>query len=68
MYLNGKKIKALREAKGLTQAQLAKRLGLHQSTFSHIENGIKPLDCGRLEILANILGVREGEILRDYEF
>lgn len=64
MYLKGARLRRLRKNKGLTQAQIAKRLGMSQSTYSHVENAIKPLDCGRLEILAKILDVSSESLLR----
>lgn len=36
------RLKAARQAAGLTQAQLAEQSGLHQQTISHIE-------CGRIK-------------------
>lgn len=37
-------LRDIRKALGLTQAEFAARLGLHQSTVSKFENGELPLD------------------------
>jgi transcriptional regulator with XRE-family HTH domain len=56
----GRRIRTLRKARGLTQAQLAKATGLPQSQISQIESGARPgstiqLDAARR--LAFALGV-----------
>ena len=50
----GQRIKQIREAKCLTQEQLAEKVGLSASHISVIERGIKP---PRLETLVEILNV-----------
>lgn len=37
-------IQTIRKALGLSQSEMADRLGLHQSTISRFENGDLPLD------------------------
>lgn len=37
-------IKQIREALGLSQAEMAAQLGLHQTTIGRFENGKLPLD------------------------
>lgn len=48
----------LREAKGLTQAELAKKAGVREATISDIENHkTRRIDLDTMERLANALGV-----------
>lgn len=54
----GKQVQGLREAKGLTQEQLADRIGRSVDTMSNIERGV---NATRIEVayqLATELGVR----------
>ena len=53
----GKKIKNLRIKSGLSQEELAKRIGVSRESISHYENGrvIPPIDV--LELIAKELGV-----------
>lgn len=53
----GKRIKALRKTKGLTQEQLAEKLGVQRATISNYEIGRRSPHLKELEKLANILGV-----------
>ena len=52
----GQRIKLTREAKGLTQEQIAEKVGLSASHISVIERGIK---TPRLETLVEILNILE---------
>ena len=55
------RVRELREAKGLSQAELAKSAKVRQATLSAIENGqTKRVDFDVLERLANALGVDPG--------
>ena len=59
-----KKVRALREAQGMTQAELAKRAGLHRVYVTQLELGIhrnQTLDT--LTRLAKALGVSLTELL-----
>lgn len=51
-----RKIKELREAKGLLQRELAKQLGIEQSTLSGWESGNRSPSAAMLEKLADIFG------------
>ena len=53
----GKKIKALRESKGLNQTNLAKKTGLYPSQISSLENeAIAPFqDFNKYKLLAEVL-------------
>jgi len=57
-------MKMLRKRMGLTQAQLAARIGVSQVYISRIENGdIDGLTIGKLLSLAHILHVEPIELL-----
>jgi len=54
----GRKLKELREAVGITQRELAERLGAQQPAIARLENGhVKP-DVVTLERIAKALGYR----------
>lgn len=52
-----------REAKGLSQAELAKKLGVSAGTVGGWENGDHGIRIGRLTQVAKALGVEVGELL-----
>lgn len=58
----GAKIRALREAKGMTQVELAEALGVDQTTISAWERGIAEPTIFNLRRLADILGVAPGDL------
>ena len=49
-------LKRLREAAGLSQVQLALRLGVSQGTVARWESGVRVPQAGNLIKMANILG------------
>ena len=49
---------SIRKTLGLSQAELADRLGLHQSTISRFENGDLPLDKRTLLAAQALLNAR----------
>lgn len=53
----GKYLAGVRETKGLSQAQLARKLGRVQSLIAKTEIGIRRLDVVEFIELANALGV-----------
>jgi len=55
--VNVKKVRALREAEGWSQSELARRAGLHSTTVSVIESGRWKPGLGQIEKLAAALGV-----------
>jgi transcriptional regulator with XRE-family HTH domain len=57
-------IARLREAAGLTQAQLAERAGLQPRAISIIEGGLSDLSVSTLCKIAKALGVPPGRLLR----
>ena len=60
----GERVRALRIQKGLTQVELAKKLGMTQSNISELERGIRGLTIRHVLKLANILSASTDEILR----
>lgn len=56
-------LRFLREAKGLTQVQLAEKIGVKPNTISNYETGNSSPDFGLLEALVNILEVDAHSLL-----
>ena len=61
----GKRIKAAREQAGLTQEDLADRLGMSTTHISVIERGVKPPKLDTFVRLANVLNVSADNLLQD---
>lgn len=59
----GKNIARLRERAGLTQTQLAVRLGLAQAAVAQWENGTTEPRLGKLDAIAEALGCQIDELL-----
>ena len=58
------RVRELREALGLTQAELAERAGVRRATVNRIENAkVTAIDLEVLDKLADALGVEPGFIL-----
>jgi transcriptional regulator with XRE-family HTH domain len=58
------RIKELRVALGLTQAELAARAGVRRATVSRIENAqVTGIDFAVLERLAGVVGVEPGILI-----
>ena len=58
------RVRELREALGLTQAELAERAGVRRATVNRIENArVTAIDLEVLEKLADALGVEPGFII-----
>ena len=55
MHVGGR-LKAMREARGLTQSTLALRAGISAGTLSRIERGLYPLWTSYLLRIAQVLG------------
>lgn len=55
-------VKALRTAKGMTQIELAKIIGVTQSTYSAYESGAYELPMDKLPLIAEALGVSVDDI------
>jgi transcriptional regulator with XRE-family HTH domain len=54
----GKRLRELREAKGLSQESLAHEAGLDRTYVSSVERGKRNISLENIERLANALGVR----------
>lgn len=62
------RIKELREEKGLTQAQLAKAIGLTRIVISYYENGYSEPSVGTIEKLCNYFEVSADYLLGFKDF
>ena len=62
-YVTGSTIKALREGRGLTQAELADRIGVSSKTVSKWETARGLPDIGLLQPLARALGISLIELM-----
>lgn len=64
----GKKIKAARIAKGMTQEELGKALGLQKSAIAKYENGrVINIKRSTLQQISKILNIRPAELIDDEE-
>lgn len=59
----GNRIKALRQAKGVTQDQLAELAGLNRAHLYRLENGKQSMTLRTLKIIADTLGVRVRDLI-----
>ena len=59
----GKRLRALREARGWSQEEFADRAGLHRTYVSAVERGVRNPTLSVLERLANALGIKLSELL-----
>lgn len=57
-------IKSARVLKGLTQAQLAKKLGVHQSTIAIWEEDISHVSFYNVDRLCKALDIEDMDVLR----
>ncbi len=63
---NGEALKRCREAKGLTQAELAKKSGMSVRVLQNLEQGVRDINKASVETvlrIADALGVDVREIL-----
>ena len=58
-----KKIISLRELKGWSQAEFAKRVGLNKSVMNRIEKGERPVRDQELLVISSVLGVSADYLL-----
>ena len=61
----GRRLKTLREERGLTQVELAKKLGMRQSNISAIETGVRGATLHQIIRFARALEVSTDRILLD---
>lgn len=65
--LDARAVIALREAKGLTQAALAERLGISRASMCQFENGQRQPSAATAKAIARALGAAFGEITEPAE-
>ncbi|GAB2718873.1 helix-turn-helix domain-containing protein [Paenibacillus thermoaerophilus] len=58
----GQRIRAYRKLKGLTQEQLADRMGISLSVLGSLERGTRPIDPRLLERIAEALNISAEEL------
>ena len=67
-YAIGQRIRKVRKAYGLSQEELAEKVGISTTHMSHIETGNTKLSLPVFVELAEALGIRTDEMLSDGEF
>jgi len=60
----GEKIKELRTKNEMSQADLAKKIGVHSTYISQIERGIQNVSLKGVERLAKVFGVPTDSLLK----
>jgi transcriptional regulator with XRE-family HTH domain len=63
--MNPQRLKAARERAGLTQAEVAQRLGVSKALPGHWENGVKTPSLGKIEAVAKLLNVSVSWLMDD---
>ncbi len=63
----GARIKALREARGLAQWQLAEIAGVHQTAISRVETNRNSINLATAMNLARALGVSVNDLINEPE-
>ncbi len=61
----GSKIRQLRKERGLTQSELARRIGVQQSDLCRMENGEYKVSLETLFKILGVFGMDIGEFFRD---
>lgn len=64
----GTKLKAMREASGMSQSQFAKKTGIHYRTLQHYEQGVISFDHARMDKIVSaavVLGCNIEDIVED---
>ncbi len=61
----GKRIKAIRKKKGISQAKLAELTNISPTHMSYVESGIKCMSLSTFVKIANVLNTTADELLRD---
>ncbi len=62
-WWRGKVLKKVREKRGLTQAALGEKVGVHQVTIARLETGERNPSMDLLQRLAKALKVKVGRLL-----
>ena len=60
----GKRARAVRLKKKLSQGDVAKKLGVNRAYVSQIENGVQNLSLKSIEKFAKALGISVGELMK----
>lgn len=55
-------LKELRARKNMTQADIAKEIGVSTQTYNAWEKNVSNVSIGKVEVLANFFGVTIGQI------
>ena len=66
-YMIGQRIRKIRKAQGLSQDELASKIGISTTHMSHIETGNTKLSLAVLVDIATVLEVRTDDLLFDCE-
>ena len=65
------KLKNIRQAKGLSQSQLAKKANMNVRTLQHYEQGSKPFDHARIDTIFRVclaLGCKVEDVIENQEY
>lgn len=62
--LLGRRIKDLRNARGITQEEIAEQIGVSRQKYARIENGTNSITLDILSKVANVLEVTVGDITK----
>ncbi len=60
----GKKVRAIRLKKGMSQGDIGKKLGVSANYISQIERGVENLSLKGIEKLAKAIGVSTSDLLK----
>ena len=60
----GKKVKELRKKRGMSQGDIANKIGVHPSYISQIERGVQNVSLRGMERLAKIFNVPINSLLK----
>jgi len=60
---HGRRLRALREAKGWSQGELARRTGVTRASISYLEKGERSGHVATFRAIARALGISTGELL-----
>jgi len=63
LSVTGKRIKNLREERGLSQLEFSERIGMSNSVLSRIESGKRPIEDNEINIFADFFEVSGDYIL-----
>ena len=63
----GKNIQRARKDRGLTQQQVAERMGILQPAYARYENGTYELDYNKIVLLCEVLDIAPNELFGIYK-